>query len=232
MNNRNILISTVFVIAIAALAFAVLVSKEPGNKITNLDVVSPATKPDFNQIISDKVIKITFPGSKFGLATNESQILVTAYIPPCDPDFNYCLYYTDSNYEGTNFESAGLRVSKRQTLTTESTCLTTPPQGFAASVKPNASTTAVTHSSSVFAGIGNAGAGHYSKGSLYRLYVAENKSCYEFETRIGESQFQNYPEGSVKEFNIADRTDVEILLQEIVDRIALPGNVTGLFPKP
>jgi hypothetical protein len=230
MNNRNILITIIFVIAIAALTFAVLVPKEP--ELTNQNTVSPVTKPDFNQSISDGVVKITFPESKFGLATNESQVLVTSYIPPCDPDFNYCLYYTDSNYKGTNFESAGLRITRRLALTTEATCILTPPLGFAASVKPNATTTAATHSSSIFAGIGNAGAGHYSKGSIYRLYVAENKSCYEFETRIGESQFQNYPEGSIKEFSIADRADVEMLLQDTIDRIALPGDVTKLFPRP
>ncbi|MFA6050074.1 MAG: hypothetical protein WC761_02655 [Candidatus Paceibacterota bacterium] len=230
MSNRNILITIIFVIAIAALTFAVLVPKEP--KLTDPNIVSPVTKPEFNQSIADGVVKITFPGSKFGLATNEAQVLVTSYIPPCDPEFNYCLYFTGTEYKGTNFESAGLRVTKRQMLTTEATCLSTPPQGFAASVKPNATTTTATHSSSIFAGIGNAGAGHYSKGSLYRLYVKENKSCYEFETRIGESQFQNYPEGSIEEFSIADRSDIEMLLKDIVDRIALPGDVSELFPQP
>lgn len=49
----------------------------------------------------------------FGLALHPHQVLVSSYILPCDESFDYCLYYLGRELEGTNFESAGLRIERR-----------------------------------------------------------------------------------------------------------------------
>jgi len=49
----------------------------------------------FDQTVSDGVIKISIPSSEFGLAVTPEQIMVTSYIPPCDENFDYRLYYNN-----------------------------------------------------------------------------------------------------------------------------------------
>jgi hypothetical protein len=186
----------------------------------------PADGLNFDQTVSDGTITISIPSSEFGLAVKKDQILVHSYIPPCDENFNYCLYYDGSAYKGTNFESAGLRIQKRDDLKTQSACLTTQPAGYNGLTPKTESIDS--YATSVFSPLGDAGAGHYSSGSLYRLFY-DNK-CYEFQTRIGESQFANYPAGSIKEFTSADQSAVKLKLQEILNAITLPDGVKIRFP--
>jgi hypothetical protein len=151
----------------------------------------------------------------WGLATNPTQVTAKAYIPPCDPDFDYCLYYVGDAYAGTNFESAGLRVKRRADLA-ETGCLAAVPEGYAG-LKPVTQDAGEGYSTAVFSPLGDAGAGHYASGELYRL--SWDKSCYEFETRIGETQFANYPAGTVNEFTAADRTALRAMLRAVVDSV-------------
>jgi hypothetical protein len=187
---------------------------------------SPATGMNFDQTVSDGTITISIPSSEFGLAAKKDQILVHSYIPPCDENFNYCLYYNGSAYTGTNFESAGLRIQKRDDLKTQPACLTTQLAGYNGLVPKTGS--ADSYATSVFSPLGDAGAGHYSSGSLYRLFY-DNK-CYEFQTRIGESQFANYPAGSIKEFTKTDQSAIQAKLQEILNNITLPDGTKIEFP--
>lgn len=177
------------------------------------------------QSVSDGTITFTVP-SDFGLAVNQEQVLVKSYIPPCDPDFDYCVYYDGTAYQGTNFDSAGIRIEKRTDLTTESSCMTTAPTGYS-NFTPT-STTIGDYSVSEFTPLGNAGAGHFSTGTLYRLYY--NGECYEFETRIGQSQFANYPAGSIQQFTTADESALQSEIQNFLDSIALPSGETVNFP--
>ncbi len=185
-----------------------------------------STAPAGDQSVSDGTITITYPTSEFGLATTQQQILVRSYIPPCDANLTYCLYYIGNAYQGTNFDSAGIRIEKRTDLATVNACLTAPPSGFA-NFTPT-STAASDYSVSEFSPIGNAGAGHFSKGTLYRL--AYNGTCYEFETRIGQSQFANYPSGTIQQFTDADQASLAAEIQNILDGITLPSGETVVFP--
>ncbi|HQU07488.1 MAG: hypothetical protein B7X04_00370 [Parcubacteria group bacterium 21-54-25] len=162
--------------------------------------------------------QITFPfPTNYGLATTQEQILAKAYIPPCNEPFNYCLYYNGSAYKGTNFESAGLRIERRSDLTTSESCLTTPPANRS---RLSATTTPHTgYATSVFSPLGDAAAGHYANGALYRLFF--NGTCYEFETRVGETQFANYPPGAIQKFTDANRQAVFAGLQSILDRVTI-----------
>jgi hypothetical protein len=204
-------------------------TNEPAESSNGAETTATSTAPAFDQTLSNGTFTIGFSSKDFGLATDASQVLARAYIPPCDPNFNYCLYYIGNTYAGTNFESAGLRIKKRTDLTSEKTCLTTPPAGYAASVKPVASTSTAMYASSVFTGVGGAGAGHYANGALYRLFVPSSGACYEFETRIGETQFANYPPGAIKEFTTEDRAAVSAELEQMIEHITLGGS-RALFP--
>ena len=154
---------------------------------------------------------------EFGLAVTQEQILVTAYIPPCSEGFDYCLYYNAHAYDGTNFESAGVRVKRRADLNGVTTCLTKSPEGYD-TLTPTL-TVLGPPSVSRFSPLGDAGAGHYAEGILYRLW--DDSTCFEFETRIGASQYANYAEGSIEEFTDGDRDAVEHLMRQILNSVTL-----------
>lgn len=195
---------------------------------TNL-TVSTTTPEDLPMITMDD-ISFTYP-KEFHIATNSEQILVKSYIPPCDETFNYCLYYMGEKYTGTNFESAGIKILKRVDLKNKNSCITSSPYGQDSSFAPTASSTNTLYSTSVFSPIGDAGGGHYAKGKLYRLFIQKSETCYEFETRIGQSQFANYPKGSIQEFTIGDMKDMESLLRISLHSITLRGGVRVIFEK-
>lgn len=191
------------------------------------------------QQVSTGVLLFAYQQATFGLATDSEHILVKSYIPPCGDgtsNFDYCLYYTGTAYDGTNFESAGLRIQKRADLTTETSCLQTPPAGYGSSVHASGVYTGVGYTTSGFWPVGDAGAGHSASGELYRLAYTEPLTgdliCYEFETRIGTTQFGNYPEGSIKEFTTSDRAAVAGTLRGILEHITLPNDTLLKFPHP
>lgn len=194
----------------------------------SLVLASPSgTAATSGNSVSDGTITFTVPDN-FGLAVSQQQILVRSYIPPCDSYFNYCLYYNGTAYQGTNFDSAGIRIKRRTDLTSSSTCLNTPPTGYS-NFTPT-STTAADYLTSEFSPLGNAGAGHYAVGTLYRLWYEGNNSCYEFETRIGQSQFANYPSGTVQQFTTADQSSLKSTMQNFLNSITLPNDETISFP--
>ncbi len=230
-------IAIVFIVVIAVLAagfFWVINSGNQGGAITPANSSSTAATGTVPTLVltapsgttSDGTITFSIP-SDFGLATNQTQILAKSYIPSCDADFNYCLYYTGLAYQGTNFDSAGIRIDHRTDLTTTSACLTTPPTGFT-NFTPT-STTPGDYSVSEFTPLGNAGAGHYAVGTLYR--VEYNGACYEFETRIGQTQFANYPSGTIQQFTAADQASLQAEIQTILSGITLPSGETIVFPQ-
>ncbi len=185
------------------------------------------TAPSGDQSISDGTIALIYPTADFALATSSQNIAVHPYIPPCDADLDYCLYYIGTAYQGTNFESAGIRVEKRTDLMTQAACLTTPPTGFS-NFTPT-STTVGDYSVSEFTPIGNAGAGHFAKGTLYRL--AYNGACYEFETRIGQSDFGNYPSGTIQQFTDAEQASLQSKILGILNSVTLSSGERVNFPQ-
>jgi len=182
--------------------------------------------PD-NSFVSPAGLGLRYATSTYSLAKAPGQISVTSYIPPCESNFEYCIYRTRADYQGTNFESAGLRVKERVDLSEKTACLTTPPEGFDdlhAKTREGAGYATV-----VFAPIGDAAAGHYSSGALYR--VTFGTTCYEFETRIGESQLANYPEGSITLFTSDDRAAVYAELVEMLNTANIASSNTPIiFP--
>jgi len=223
-NNGN----TLLVIAALLLAgiAALLVWQHAHPKPDDDTSIVPAA---YDQSISDGTYTVAFSSKEFGLAVNETQMLVHPYILPCDPAFDYCLYYIGSAYDGTNFESAGLRMEKRTDLSAERLCLDTPPAGFDSSVAPSRSASGVAYAASTFDSAGTAAAGHSADGSLYRLFYRPTNTCYEFETRIGQSQYMNYPAGSIREFTASDQAAIKAELGRILAGITLPGGEKELW---
>ncbi len=192
-----------------------------------LGTPTSGTVPAGDRSISDGTITLIYPAGDFSVATSAQSIAVHSYIPPCDGDLTYCLYYTGNAYQGTNFDSAGIRVKKRTDLTTQTACLTAPPTGYA-NFTPT-STIMNNYAVSEFTPIGDAGAGHYSTGTLYRLFYSG--SCYEFETRIGQSQFANYPSGTIQQFATTDEAALQSEMQTILSSVTLPSGETVVFPQ-
>lgn len=216
-DSKNILIALALLAAIGTIAFLLIrqpSTTEPPTIATSTPQVATTTES-----ISDGTITLAYTSQEFGLAVSPEQVLVRSYIPPCGDDFSYCFYYIAPDYQGTNFENAGFRVRKRDDLATQTQCLQTLPEGYAgitSKVSPSAN-----FSTSVFSPLGDAGAGHYANGALYRL--AYKGSCYEFETRIGATQYANYPRGTIKEFMPADQRAMNEKLLQLLKNVTLPG---------
>ncbi len=227
-NTRNGLIVLVVAIAVVLLFIGAKYTQAPA--VPGNPGGTVATTTNMGDTTSDGTITFAKPAD-FGLATNKAQVLVHSYIPPCSEGFTYCLYYNGGDYKGTNFESAGVRIQKRADLSTERTCLNTPPSGFDAKTVPTSQRSADAYSSSVFGNVGDAGAGHMAQGSLYRLYVRSNSTCYEFETRVGQTQFANYPAGTIQEFTSSDQAAIQAKLLNFVQSIAIPSGEKNLFPQ-
>ena len=112
--------NTILILAAAALV-GIIVLLYPHDRTTTPPSIATSTPSATTtaQSISDGTIAFWYSSDEFGLAVTPEQILDHSYIPPCSDDFDYCFYYIGSDYNGTNFESAGLRVEKRSDLTTK-----------------------------------------------------------------------------------------------------------------
>lgn len=185
---------------------------------------APAAEPVTQSI--DGTLTFTLP-PMFALAVTEEQVMVEGVIPPCDADFDYCLYIPEALFGGTNFENAGLRIKHRTDLATRDACLAEQPAGYTGIVP--VTNEAAVYATALFPGLGDAGAGHFSNGDLYRLFTADR--CYEFETRIGQTQIANFEPGALRPFTPEDEETVQAALRAVIDSITLAGGETNLFPE-
>lgn len=167
--------------------------------------------------------EITFGIPKdFGLATSEK-----SYIPLCDPDsdFDYCLYYIGNAYKGTNFEGAVVRIKRRADLVGSERCLTENPSGYQDLVPVVRDESE--YATSVFSPLGDAAAGHSTRGELYRLQFGD--TCYEFQTRVGQAQFANYEPGLIKEFTAENEREIMGSLRTIIRAITITEGAKHVF---
>ncbi|UPA22680.1 hypothetical protein K8942_00500 [Candidatus Peribacteria bacterium] len=178
------------------------------------------------QTVSDGTITFSVP-SEFGIAVKPEQLVITSYIPPCEEGYDYCLYYNAADYAGTNFASAGIGIVKRTDLTTGTACLNTQPSGYSNLTPVVRDSEGYT--TSVFASLGDAAMGHVAQDRVYRL--ALSNACYEFRTRIGQSQFSNYPEGSIEEFTASDAAALQTELQAALETVTITNGEAILFPQ-
>ncbi len=134
-------------------------------------------------------------------------------------------------------------------LMNATSCLTTSPYGDASIMVPDLTGSTDMYSWSEFSKIDDAAAGHYANGSLYRLYVGSKSAsttavfsgsesaaanvvkpkCYELATRIGQTQYANYPAGAKREFTARDQSDLQASLKEVIDNVSLISGNKNLF---
>ncbi len=180
-----------------------------------------SSEPAGPNIIEGKVItlnEITFvQPDDFGLATDKSQMPNNSVIPPCDENFNDCLFYKGIAYDGTNFQSAGVRIYERKDLDAKDLCLVTRPDGYKDIMSNEARGDG--YWISYFGGINDAAAGSSSTGEVLRLFTGSN--CYEFQTRIAQSQYANYEPGTIKEFTGEQSIEIQNKMADIVKSVRI-----------
>ncbi|HZJ10386.1 MAG TPA: Gmad2 immunoglobulin-like domain-containing protein, partial [Trueperaceae bacterium] len=169
-------------------------------------------------------VSMSYPDG-FGLAVNQDQLLVSSYIPVCDEGFDYCIYLASGAYEGTNFDGAGLRVQLRDDLDYEAACMLEQPDGYSG-LEP-ALEGATDHATSMFAEVGEGAAGHFTNGALYRLYFAD--TCYEFESRVGQTQFANFEPGAVERFEESELAELQGSFAKVIRSVSLPDGRDALW---
>ena len=179
------------------------------------------------KVMTSGGIGLRYSESEYAIATSPAHITVSSFIPPCDEGFDYCIYDKGSAYGGTTFESAGLRVKERKDLTTESSCLKSPPTGYA-DLAPTLRYAGDGFTTTVFYPLEGAATGHSSKAALYRLSF--EKTCYEFETRVGRSNVDNYEKGTVKAFTEGEMQNAFAGLREILEASSIGANKRIIFP--
>ncbi len=214
--GKTIVAVLAFIVVIIAIIFVVRQGRETTPSAYTPPTETPSTPA--SDTTSDGTISFSRPAD-FGLAVTMEQIPVSSYIPPCI-EFTYCLYYSGAAYVGSNFESAGLSILNRSSgpdFSTQTACLTIQPDGYSGLSPKIAHHT--DYAIGVFAPIGDAAAGHYANGEEYRLFT--DGKCYQFDIRIGETQFANYPAGTIKEFTASQRTALLAQLRSMVSGIKL-----------
>ncbi len=228
MSGTKIITLVGVIVGVVVIGWWALLHATPPGPRSPLSSSSTPVAPENS--VSTPEISFHYPAD-FSLAVKPEQILTKSYIPPCElENFDYCLYYTGSAYEGSNFESAGLRIKRRSDLIAERLCLETPPAGYE-SLEPTSATSSDQSATSVFRPLSDAATGHYARGELYRLYLRRSGSCFEFETRIGQSQFANYPPGTIAEFTAADQAVLANRLRQLLGSVALAGGERVNFPQ-
>lgn len=171
-------------------------------------------------------VSLSYPDD-FGMAVNQDQLLVSSTIPVCSSGFDYCIYLNSGEYDGTNFEGAGLGIVIRGDLDYEAACALEQPEGFS-ELEPVVEG-GVDHVTSVFDEVGEGAAGHFTNGAVYRLYFAD--TCYEFESRVAQAQFSNFEPGAVERFGDEALDDVLTSLTDIVESVELPDGRDGLWSR-
>lgn len=194
---------------------------------------APAAQPDAAAESMDTTLVLTggdvlvsYPEG-FGLAVTQEQLQVSSQIPPCDEGFDYCIYLASGAYDGTNFSSAAVRIQQRDDLTTEADCVLAQPGGYSGLVPVIAG--ASDFATTMYQPVDQGAAGHFSRGSLGRLYY--ESVCYEFEPRVAQAQFSNFPTGTLEEFDADDLDTTEGLLMSVLDSVTLPDGRSGLWAR-
>lgn len=169
------------------------------------------------------------PSAGLGLARTPEELTPGDRPTACREGFDVCLYLRPSAYAGTNLRSAGMAITRRDDLTSVTSCLLAQPTGWTglqpAVNLPLGVADAQTQqgpATSRFGDVGEGAAGSYTTGQLLRLSAAG--ACWEFETSVWLSRFENYAPGAVKAFTDADLAHVEELFDSVLGSVAFDGH--------
>lgn len=143
---------------------------------------------------NDFVIK--YPNN-FSVSTDINKVRPLTYIPVCDDTMVSCVYYSGSEYKGTNFDGAGVSVNILSDLNTEGECYKfNVPTNEAQTSVGDITINAVTFKSAIG---GGAATGHYDKVQVYRNF--RSNKCYEIAQTLASTSIGVYEPGAIKAFN-------------------------------
>ncbi len=181
---------------------------------------SGTSAPMLTLSLSGGAVTLHYPAG-MSLATAEDEVRASSTIPPCDDGFEYCLYVPQTSYENTNFRVAGMAIRPRPELGAPISCLLTQPPGFVG-LQPGLAVDqdgSGSLSTARFGDLTDGAAGTYATGEARRLWAGG--ACYDFTVRVVESQFGNYPAGSIEEFTDADRRAVLGEFLDVLDGLSV-----------
>lgn len=168
---------------------------------------------------------VTYP-PELELASRGEALPVASTIPACAEPFDHCLYLPAEAYAGTNLSAAGLRIAQRADLTAEVSCLLAQPNGWG-ELQPGVLRLPAA-ATSRFGGLGEGAAGSYSVGEVRRLWTGE--SCYEFESRLVLTRYENYEPGAVEEFTESEQAALQRELLGVTETATMEAGVTVEWP--
>ncbi len=168
------------------------------------------------------------PSEDLGLAWTPGELAPGDRPTACREGFDVCLYVRPSAYAGTNLRSAGMAIKRRGDLRSVTSCLLAQPSGWTGlqpAVRMPLDTTddlaPTGPATSRFGDVGEGAAGSYTTGQLLRL--SAGGACWEFETSVWLSRFENYAPGAVKAFTDGDLAHVEGLFGKVLGSVAFDG---------
>ncbi len=187
---------------------------------------APATDaPAASLTLAGGEVTLELPAD-LALAATPEQLTTISTIPACSEPFDYCLYLPADASAGTNLSAAGLRVSRRLELTAEISCLLAQPGGWQ-DLQPGVLRLPAA-STSRFGDLSEGAAGSYSQGEVRRLWTGDN--CYEFESRLVLTRFENYEPGTITEFTSQQQAALQQELLAVVESATLRGEHVVEWP--
>jgi len=164
--------------------------------------------------------------AELALAVTADQLLAPGAARGCGEAFDYCFYLPEEAYAGSNLSAATLRVSARDDLRAEVSCLLAQPSGYTG-LRPGVRRGEPV-STARFGDLSEGAAGSYTRGDVYRLWTGE--ACYEFEPFLRLTRFENYEPGAVTEFTEDDQAEVLALFERVLDSVTLVDGTRAEWP--
>ncbi len=174
------------IIFAAVLLLAAACNKSPAAQ-NGQKVPTPSPEPDqtsnWNSYTSPQKFgfSIKYPDN-FGFNTDLRKIIPQSYIPICDEGVKTvagCIYYSGRDYEGTNFDSAGVEIAIIKGLKTPAECY------LIGTAEPKK--VLINGVEFAYAEQNEGAAGHFSSDRIYR--------------RVAFTNLDNYEPGTIKKFS-------------------------------
>ena len=152
----------------------------------------------------------------FGFNTDLRKIIPQSYIPVCDEGAKTvagCIYYSGRDYEGTNFDAAGVEIVMIKGLKSPAECY------LIGTAEPKK--VSINGVEFAYAEQNEGAAGHFSSDRIYRSL--KGGDCYQLRARVAFTNLGNYEPGTITEFNIQE---VWQKLQDVIETFRFVDNKT------
>ena len=142
--------------------------------------------------------------------TDKDKIVLSGYIPVCDPDATLaCFVFPSSTFPDSNFSSAGVGVAILKEFKTEETCL-----ARRETERSDEGFRAINEAKFKVYSYGEGAAGHHSNGLNYRGF--HDDTCYQLSTRLNTTVFENYEPGTITRFDMGQENKLLEKMDEMI----------------